>query len=296
MTSTVGEARVRTARPAPTAAPPVSAPAAARATPRAPRRAGARADEIRALVAERAQVLDAGADHFALLGVARTASAAEIRSRYFALARNLHPDRLAAAGVEDERRDAQRLFSRMNEAFAVLSDPAQRARYVEVLQAGGEAAVKAREAEAEAAALHALEAEERFRLGEMALRRQQLDVAVREFRRAVELRPDEGDHHALLGWALYVAAPDKAQALPVVRQHLQAAIDLKPRSPLPHLYLGRIARMQGERAPAEEHLRQALKLAPDHVEASAELRAVEAMRAPARPSEAGGLFSRLRKP
>lgn len=269
---------------------------AAKPPARAVRKGAANADHIRALVAERLALLDRGADHFKLLGLTQDATPEAVRARYFELARHLHPDRLEAAGVEDEKKDAQRLFARMNEAFATLADPARRQAYIQVVRAGGEAAVKAREAATEAAVRKALEAEERFRLGEMALRRQQMEIAVREFERALELDPEESDHHAMMGWALYVAAPNKAAAVPIARGHLLRATEKNRKNPLPFLYLGRIARMEGNDADAEQHLKKALELAPGHADAAAELRAVEARRAASRPPEKPGLFTRLKKP
>lgn len=276
--------------------PPVAG--AKRPPARAERRGTANADQIRRLVAERLTILDRGADHFRLLDVSTDAPPEQIRAKYFALARHLHPDRLEAAGITDEKKDAQRLFARMNEAFATLTDPAKRHAYTQVLRAGGEAAVKAREAATEAAVRRALDAEERFRLGEMALRRQQFEVAVRELERALELNPDESDHHALLGWAVYIAAPNKAAAIPIARGHLHRGAEKNKKSPLPHLYLGRIARMEGNDDEAEAHVRRALELAPGHTEATAEIRAIEARRgaAPGKPADKGGLFSRLKKP
>jgi len=251
-------------------------------------------EKIRGLIAERLAVLDGGGTHFALLGVADDASTDEIRARYFALARHLHPDRLRAAGIDDDRKDAQRLFARINEAFTVLTDPEKRARYQSVQRAGGEAAVKARDAAAEAAVRKALDAEERFRLGEMALRRQQLELAIREFEKAVELNPDEADHHAMLGWAVYVGASNKAAAVPIARGHLLRALEKNRQSVAAHLALGRVTRMEGLDGEAQRHFQQALELAPNHPEATAELRAIE-VRLKAGGDRKAGLFGRLTK-
>ncbi len=282
---------------APVAKPVVAAekpePIAVKDAQRAPRRGAANADQIRALVAERIAAVDRGADHFALLDVSQDAPPEEVRTRYFALARHLHPDRLEAAGVDDVKKDAQRLFARMNEAFTTLTDPEKRYHYTQMVRAGGEVAVKAREAATEAAVRRALDAEERFRIGEMALRRQQFEVAVREFQKAIELDPEESDHHAMLGWAVYVAATNKSAAVPGARGHLLTAADKNKRSALPYLYLGRIARMEGNHAEAEKHLNRVLEISPGHSEATAELRALDTRRAP-KPTDKG-LFSKLTK-
>jgi DnaJ-domain-containing protein 1 len=246
-TSTVQPSVPRTTTPLPprtsTGAMPVvprpvtgSMPAIA-PTPSSPgrsRRLAARrvADPVRAqqLIADRRAALDAGADHFAMLGLTIDAPLEDVRAAYFELARYLHPDRLAAAGITDERRDAHRVFARINEAFGVLSDPDRRAAYQQQLRAGGVAVVAAQTAQADAQVRAAIGGEEAYRKGEMALRRMDFLEAINQFRTAVELGPQEADHHAMLGWALYVAAPSKADVLSTARGHLRKGVELTTKS------------------------------------------------------------------
>lgn len=67
-------------------------------------------------------------DHYAELGVAPTATDAEIRTSYLALARRFHPDRLMGAAPADREVAAQRM-ARVNAAWSVLSDRNRRAAY-----------------------------------------------------------------------------------------------------------------------------------------------------------------------
>jgi DnaJ-class molecular chaperone len=62
-------------------------------------------------------------DYYKILGVPRTASPAEIKKAFRKLARESHPDRHAGDTT------AERRFKEVNEAHAVLSDPAKRAKY-----------------------------------------------------------------------------------------------------------------------------------------------------------------------
>ena len=64
-------------------------------------------------------------DYYQVLGVARDASAEDIKKSYRKLARKYHPD------VSKEANAAERM-KEVNEAWAVLSDPAKRAAYDQV--------------------------------------------------------------------------------------------------------------------------------------------------------------------
>jgi len=63
-----------------------------------------------------------GRDHYEVLGVPRSASTADIRRAYRARALRYHPDVYAGP-------DAGRRFREVADAYDVLHDPAQRARY-----------------------------------------------------------------------------------------------------------------------------------------------------------------------
>ena len=62
-------------------------------------------------------------DYYRTLGVSRTASQADIKKAFRKLARESHPDKHAGD------KDAEQRFKEINEANAVLSDPAKRSKY-----------------------------------------------------------------------------------------------------------------------------------------------------------------------
>jgi tetratricopeptide (TPR) repeat protein len=229
-----------------------------------------------ALIRERLHHLDRGADHFALLGVNENTSPDQIRSAYFALARQLHPDRLTSVGIVELRREAQRLFAQINTAFSVLTNPQKRVEYVQVLRQGGETVVKAKQAEAEQLTTRILAAEEAFHRGEMALRRSQFEAAIADFTAAIASNPDEGDYHASLAWATFCCATDKHSVEKVVRQQFEKAMKLAPRSAIALVYFGRLERMLGNNTAARDKFEQALQRQPGHAEASSELRVLDA--------------------
>jgi curved DNA-binding protein len=72
-------------------------------------------------------------DHYRVLQVSRDAEPEVVEKAYRALCLKYHPDRVP----EDARPRATRRMQRINEAYAVLSDPRARARYDRTLPHDG---------------------------------------------------------------------------------------------------------------------------------------------------------------
>ena len=231
--------------------------------------------ETEALIRDRLALVDRGADHFVLLGISQDATADLIRAAYFTLARKLHPDRIASLGIVDSARDAQRLFAQINTAFGILNDNLKRTEYLSIIARGGESAVRAEEAKADEIAMRVMHAEEAFRRGEMALRREQIDQAIAEFTTAVELQPQEPEYVALFTWAKFAAATDKQAVAHKTRIELQRAAERSTQSPTARFYLGRVERILGREREALEHFYEVLRIKPNHAEASSEIRVLE---------------------
>jgi tetratricopeptide (TPR) repeat protein len=231
--------------------------------------------QVQALIKKHLELVKKRADHYTLLGSRVDASPDELRKAYFALARQLHPDRLSALGIADDTKEAQRLFAEVNTAFGVLSDPIRRQEYTNILRRGGEAGIAAEQKRAEELAARIVEAEEAFRRGEAALRRDQLGQAMQELARAIELNPEEVDYHAAHAWAEFCASPDKMAVASKTRTSLDRAIHKSPRSIAPRFYLGRVERMLGRDADALRHFHEVLQLEPYHREAQSEARVIE---------------------
>ena len=247
--------------------------------------------DVAQLIEQRLTILNSKGDHFALLGLPREATAVQIREAYFSIARQLHPDRLSALGIPDDQRRAQRLFAEVNNAFATLSDPTRRDQYIDILNRGGEAAIKADQQKAEEMAMRILESEEAYRRGEMALRRDSLATAIRELERAIQLNPDEPDYHATLAWAKFASAADKMAVATATRASLEQAIRKSPRAITGRFFLGRVERMLGKDQKALELFQEVLRMQPNHADATAEVRVLEARLG----SDKGGLFGRLKR-
>ena len=228
------------------------------------------AREIEATIAKKAELVDEGADHFRLLGIPFTSNDKDLRRAYFDLAKLLHPDRLVAFGIGDGG-DAQRVFAAINTAFSVLSDRRRATEYKLEIEAGFSVAGVS-EADAEQITARIFAAEEAFRLGEMALRRNHLSEALENFGKALELNPDEGEHHALFAWAQFCAADNKRGVLTDVNDGLSRAVKISPNNPTPYLLRGHVAKQTGDNAVASKCYRKVLALDPQNTEAQVALR------------------------
>lgn len=89
-----------------------------------------------------------GCDYYELLGVERTASAQTVRSAYYALAAEFHPDRFLTLADGELRAKIYAVFKRMSEGFKVLADPQKRHAYDDGLRApAGERQIRFRTVE-----------------------------------------------------------------------------------------------------------------------------------------------------
>jgi tetratricopeptide (TPR) repeat protein len=249
-------------------------------------------DEIRRLIALKVAALDAGADHFQLLGVARNASDDAIRNAYFELAGKLHPDRLRAANITDLEDECQRVFAEINVAFGVLAHAQKRAQYLAELESGG--AGGKRQQEAEAMASRVMAAEEHFRRGEWALRRNGFAEALGQFEKALELNPNEAEHHALLGWTIWCATEDKESVREDVVARLQRAQEMAPKC-LPALYYrGRVEALLGKDEAALRCFRRVAEIDPSYQDARLQVRLLESRREQRDDKSPAGLLRRLK--
>jgi tetratricopeptide (TPR) repeat protein len=251
-------------------------------------------EKLREQILSKARQVDGGADHFMLLEVDRNVSKEQVRAQYFTLAKMYHPDRLTLLKLETLRPLVERIFARLSEAFSVLSDESRRKEYLRILAEGGEAAVRSKEDKEAARAVAILSSEEHFRQGEMALRRQQFPQALEEFKKALDLNPEEGEHHAMFAWAHWCVTADKDKIVGEVKKAFSKALELNPKCVAAFFYLGQIYKHVGDLDRAYNHFAKVLQLQDSHVDARRELRVLE-MRRSKSSDKKGGFFDRFKK-
>ena len=181
-------------------------------------------------------------DHYQLLGVAPSASAAEIRKAYALLAREKHPDRFRDPA---EKKRAEEAFQQITAAFNELMNPDRRQEYDEKRNRPQPRTPEEIAADAFERAQPALEAGE-------------VEKAITLLRTAVYHGPEKSAYHAALGRALGRLPAHAREAV----QSLERATQLDPRSASAFAELAVVLARQGLRLRAQKALEAAQRLAP----------------------------------
>lgn len=220
---------------------------------------------LREEIKKRVQTV-ASEDFFVVLGIARDAPPDVVRSAYFALAKKWHPDRLPAA-LDDVRDDAAKIFARISDAHATLTDGEKRQKYMELLKAGGA------QSDEQAKVQQVIEATFDFQKAEVFAKKRDFEKAEALARRAMEADPEQPDYLALYAWILAhrpdrMAAKDFAESLSL----LNSAIAREPRCERARFYRGTLLKMLGKDQAAVLDFREAAELNPRNIDAIREVR------------------------
>jgi CheY-like chemotaxis protein/curved DNA-binding protein CbpA len=270
------------AAPAQRAAAPSPSPVLSRSSSApSPERGNDPADSV--LRAELAQMAARmrGKNYFEVLEVPESVTDEGVRRAYVELAKKTHPDRYSNAS-DAVRRLSEEIFGLVSKAHETLSDSRRRTEYLLERKRGERAAAELEEGQ------RAVQAELQFQQGEVKLKRRDFPGAVECFQWAVKLYPEEGEYHAHLGWAKYLAEPNDKAVLKEALENVKKGAKLAPDREKPYLYLGRLYQAAGRTDIAEKMFARCVQIKSDCVEALRELRLMHMRR-----EKEKGLIGRL---
>lgn len=216
------------------------------------------------------------------LGVAEGATSEQIKTAYLQAAKRFHPDRASAPGMAALEPELQTLFGLLKEAYETIATSEARARYDQLLKAGGKSGPGPGSRKDEAAIS--------LKMGDVLLKKRDFEAALQKLRRAVDLDPS-GDALAALAWGL-VCDP---KATPATKEEAASLINRALRAPgatARTFYVAGVFWRTKDPDSAVDAFRKALEMDPNHSDAALELRLIEQRRGK-QGKTGGGVLSGL---
>lgn len=207
-------------------------------------------------------------DHFEVLGLTKTATLQEIQDNYFALAKKYHPDRLKNS-PSIKVKDAERFFTRVTEAYNILSNPTSRKEY--------EHNISQNVADHEKLLGRILESEKLFTEGMNFLNKNVFKEAAEKFWQAIQLYDQEPEYYVKLGWASFRQGVKDGISTKIAdaKKILQDSFGKKYHMADVSYYLGMISKHENNNDQAMKYFRSCLNEDPNYALASSELRLLE---------------------
>ncbi len=254
------------AKPAPKAAaakapPPKTAVAPPKAAPAAPVAALTPEAELKELKARLEKLPNE--NFFQILGLPETADSAAVKTAYFALAKQYHPDTVKADSQSELRKLKGEMFTSISEAYSILSEDASRATYLSDLKSGNLDKVDVRAI---------LGAEEKFQRACIVFKARRYAEALELIEECIAANPEEGEFYAWRGYARFILATDKRKGSAEAQRDLTESLKRNPRCGPAHYFSGMIAKASGDMKAAQRHFQNTVDLEPHHVDAQRELR------------------------
>jgi tetratricopeptide (TPR) repeat protein len=202
-------------------------------------------------------------DHYSALGMDRkSATPAEAKRNFFALAKELHPDTVTDASLAQLRDVKERLFARINEAAQVLSDEKRRKEY--------DAELEGKANNVDISRIFA--AEENFQRAEILIKAHKYKDGLALLDEAIAMNADEAEFYAWRGYAKFLLATNRKDAFAECAGDCHKAIKMVERCLPAHLFLGQMSKVVGDLKQAKKCFLRVLELDEKHVEAMRELR------------------------
>ncbi|MGB3976393.1 MAG: DUF4388 domain-containing protein [bacterium] len=197
-------------------------------------------------------------NYYEILGVKRDASFADIKTVYFDMAKQFHPDRRPEDDPEDVTKRLDEIFVKIRDAYHTISDPERREAYDTSLNEG-EQAINLQKSRSKALL--------QFRVGLKAFQSRNYRVAMEYMRSAIDLDPYEPMYYIKMA-EICTRNPRWYRAGVL---SARKAIQLDPNVPEHHAILGLLHKLEGNLVEAEKEFYLTLKFDPENMTARREL-------------------------
>lgn len=235
-------------------------------------------------IAERATKIEK-LNYFAMLGVHKDVTTAQVGEAYMKLVKDWHPDRLPPELVE-LKPWMERIFHHITTAKDVLSDDKKRAEHIKAVEAGGGSPEADRQLNAIIFA--ALE----YQKVEVLVKQKSWDEALPILEQAKTMNPGEADYFAMEAWILLNKFSGPTSPLAKIMESCDKALALNEQHERANFCKGLVLKRLGDEVKAHKFFKKASEINPRNIEAAREVR-IATMRGTSIPPgkrSGGGLF------
>ena len=217
-------------------------------------------------------------NYFEMLAVKESAEGKDVRSKYMALAKKWHPDRLPAE-LDALRPWVEEVFHMLTVANDTLSDDAKRAAYQKTVMQGGGTPESERKLNV------MVEAAINFQKVDILVKRRHYDEAIEICDNAMAVVKKEADYPAMKAWILLLRdGIDDEEVANEIRSLLRTTFKLNPDHVQGHFTRAHFLKRMGDHEKAHKHFKRVVKLDPKNLEALREVRVGEMRKSRGRSS------------
>lgn len=205
-----------------------------------------------------------GMNYLELLGIAQEANDQQVESAYRQRLKEFERDRFPPQIDPEMELRLEEINTEIIKAYESLRNQERREKYLGQLKAKEKAKKSSLD----------LEAEKYLQDGIKCVRLRDWGGAQKMFEMAIELKPEEPEYYAYLGWSIYCNPELKSEARrELAKEKIKQAIKMNPNMDSAHVFLAKILKEEGKRMQSVYELREALRCNPNCREAKKELEA-----------------------
>ena len=207
-------------------------------------------------------------DYYDILEVTREDfSASQLKTNYYAFAKRYHPDKFRKYGSDALNDILEHVLNLMNTAYETLKDPERREEYDRDLN-NGTLKTHAGAPTAQQTRINMDQvASDNFIQGKSLIQVQKYAEAVSFLKRAVQIKPENAEFLAYLGYAMSKIPQYRRES----ERHFLRSIEINPMNTNTYIHLGRMYKEVRMFAKALEAFQNALRWDPENKVALAEI-------------------------
>jgi len=190
------------------------------------------------------QIFDISPDEFSM---------SEIKSKYHSFVKKYHPDKFRRHGSDDLNNVLETILNKINTAYETLQDPEKLKEYQKL-----QLSPTRDNSSVVSGSRHV--AVENFIRGKNLINAQHYVEAISFLERAVRIKPDNGDYHAYLAYAMSKSVQYRRRA----EEHFLKAIELAPMNINTYIHLGRMYKEASLFTKAIKIFQEALQWDPEN--------------------------------